>query len=125
MFDSGPAEIRRVGIVSGGGSSTLGEAIALGLDAFVTGEPTEHVMADAREGGIHFIAGGHYASETFGVQAARASCSRSGSASSTVSSRFRTRSSPFVRKLRGNELRCPGRCRKTDCTTFRPDGRSY
>jgi putative NIF3 family GTP cyclohydrolase 1 type 2 len=46
----------------------LAEAIALGLDGFVTGEPTEHVMADAREGGIHFLAGGHYASETFGVK---------------------------------------------------------
>jgi dinuclear metal center YbgI/SA1388 family protein len=68
VFDSGPAEIRRVGVLSGGGSSALGEAIALGLDAFVTGEPTEHVMADAREGGIHFLACGHYASETFGVR---------------------------------------------------------
>jgi dinuclear metal center YbgI/SA1388 family protein len=68
VFDSGPAEIRRVGVVSGGGSSALAEAIGLGLDAFVTGEPTEHVMADAREGGIHFIAAGHYASETFGVR---------------------------------------------------------
>ena len=68
VFDSGPAQIRRVGIVSGGGSSTLAEAVSLRLDAFVTGEPTEHVMADAREGGIHFIAGGHYASETFGVR---------------------------------------------------------
>jgi dinuclear metal center YbgI/SA1388 family protein len=68
VFDSGPAEIRRVGVVSGGGSSALGEAIALGLDAFVTGEPTEHVMADAREGGIHFLAVGHYASETLGVR---------------------------------------------------------
>ena len=67
-FASGPEEIRRVGIVSGGGSSTLAEAIALGLDAFVTGEPTEHVMADAREGGIHFLAAGHYASETFGIR---------------------------------------------------------
>ena len=54
--------------MSGGGSSSLAEAVSLGLDAFVTGEPTEHVMADAREGGIHFIAGGHYASETFGVR---------------------------------------------------------
>ena len=25
-------------------------------------------MADAREGGIHFLAAGHYASETFGVR---------------------------------------------------------
>ena len=67
-FDSGPPEIRRVGVVSGGGSSALAEAIALGLDAFITGEPTEHVMADAREGGIHFLAVGHYASETLGVR---------------------------------------------------------
>ena len=43
--------------------------MALGLDAFLTGEPKEHVMADAREGGIHFIAAGHYATETFGVRA--------------------------------------------------------
>ena len=68
VFDGGPAEIRRVGVVSGGGSSSLAAAIALGLDAFLTGEPSEHVMADAREGGIHFLAAGHYASETFGVR---------------------------------------------------------
>jgi len=68
VFDSGPADIRRVGVVSGGGSSILDDAIALGLDAFVTGEPTEHVMADAREAGIHFLACGHYASETFGIR---------------------------------------------------------
>ena len=46
----------------------LDEAVALGLDAFVTGEPTEHVMADAREAAIHFVAAGHYATETFGVR---------------------------------------------------------
>jgi len=57
-----------VGIVSGGGSSRVAEAAALGLDAFLTGEPSEFVMADAREAGIHFIAGGHYATETFGVR---------------------------------------------------------
>jgi putative NIF3 family GTP cyclohydrolase 1 type 2 len=37
-------------------------------DAFLTGEPKENVMADAREAGIHFIAAGHYATETFGVR---------------------------------------------------------
>jgi putative NIF3 family GTP cyclohydrolase 1 type 2 len=25
-------------------------------------------MADAREGGVHFIAAGHYATETFGIR---------------------------------------------------------
>ena len=30
--------------------------VAEGYDAFLTGEPKEHVMADAREAGIHFVA---------------------------------------------------------------------
>ena len=68
VFDAGPEQVDRVGIVSGAASSALAEAIALGLDAFITGEPSEHVMADAREGGIHFIAAGHYATETFGIR---------------------------------------------------------
>jgi dinuclear metal center YbgI/SA1388 family protein len=68
VWDSGPERVRSIGIVSGGAASSLGEAIGLGLDAFLTGEPAEHVMADARENDIHFIAGGHYATETFGVR---------------------------------------------------------
>lgn len=68
VFDAGPERVRSVGIVSGAASSALAEAVALGLDAFITGEPSEHVMADAREGGIHFIAAGHYATETFGIR---------------------------------------------------------
>ena len=35
---------------------------------FLTGEPKEHVMAQARESGIHFVAAGHYATETFGIR---------------------------------------------------------
>jgi dinuclear metal center YbgI/SA1388 family protein len=65
----GPARIRRIGVVSGSAADALDEAVAAGLDAFLTGEPREHVMADAREAGIHFIAAGHYATETFGVRA--------------------------------------------------------
>jgi dinuclear metal center YbgI/SA1388 family protein len=69
VFDGGPERIRRIGIVSGSAADSLSEATALGLDAFLTGEPREHVMAEAREAGIHFIAAGHYATETFGVRA--------------------------------------------------------
>jgi dinuclear metal center YbgI/SA1388 family protein len=69
VFDAGPERVRRIGIISGSGADALPEAIELGLDAFLTGEPREHVMADAREAGIHFIAAGHYATETFGVRA--------------------------------------------------------
>lgn len=68
VFDAGPETVHRVGIVTGGGSRAIAEAAALGLDAFLTGEPSEHVMGDAREAGIHFIAAGHYATETFGVR---------------------------------------------------------
>jgi dinuclear metal center YbgI/SA1388 family protein len=68
-FAAGPATIRSVGIVSGAGAGHLGEAIDAGLDAFVTGEPAERVMAEARESAIHFLAAGHHATETFGVRA--------------------------------------------------------
>ena len=68
-FTEGPDPVRTIGIVSGAGADHLEEAIAEGLDAFVTGEPIERAMARAREAGIHFLAAGHYATETFGVRA--------------------------------------------------------
>jgi dinuclear metal center YbgI/SA1388 family protein len=69
VFDGGPAHVRRLAVISGGAASRLPQAIAEGYDAFLTGEPKENVMADAREAGIHFIGAGHYATETFGVRA--------------------------------------------------------
>ena len=57
-----------VGIVSGAAESSFGEAIERGLDAFLTGEVAEHVMAEAREGGVHFIGAGHYATERLGIR---------------------------------------------------------
>jgi len=68
-FQYGPDEIRRVAIVSGGAAGLLASAAAAGYDAFLTGEPAEPTMMTARELGIHFIAGGHYATERLGVQA--------------------------------------------------------
>jgi dinuclear metal center YbgI/SA1388 family protein len=68
-FLAGPDPVQTIGIVSGGAAKHLDDAIAAGLDAFVTGEPREPVMNDAQEAGIHFLAGGHYATETFGVRA--------------------------------------------------------
>lgn len=68
IFEAGPEVVRSIGIVSGAASSSIAEAVRLGLDALLTGEPSEHAMADAREGGIHFIAAGHYATETRGVR---------------------------------------------------------
>jgi dinuclear metal center YbgI/SA1388 family protein len=68
VFNSGPAEVRSIGVVTGGGAGYLHEAVELGLDVFLTGEPAEPAMADAREGAIHFVAAGHYATETFGIR---------------------------------------------------------
>jgi dinuclear metal center YbgI/SA1388 family protein len=68
-FDCGPPVVKRIGIVTGAAADCFPEAIAAGADAFLTGEPAERVMAQAREAGLHFIAAGHYATETFGVRA--------------------------------------------------------
>ncbi len=68
VFADGPATVRSVGVVSGGGAGSLAEAVERGLDALLTGEPSEPAMADAREARVHFLAGGHYATETFGVR---------------------------------------------------------
>jgi dinuclear metal center YbgI/SA1388 family protein len=69
VFDAGPPLVRRLGLVTGAGDDYLLEAAALGADAFITGEAAERTMARARETEIHFIAAGHYATETFGVRA--------------------------------------------------------
>ncbi|MGI8845798.1 MAG: Nif3-like dinuclear metal center hexameric protein [Thermoleophilaceae bacterium] len=68
VWPYGPDPVHSIGVVSGAAASSLGEAVAAGLDAFLTGEPAEHTMLEARESGIHFLAGGHYATETFGVR---------------------------------------------------------
>jgi dinuclear metal center YbgI/SA1388 family protein len=68
VFDAGPEQISRLAIVSGAGNDYLKDAIAVGADAFLTGEPAERVMSEAQESSIHFIAAGHYATETFGVK---------------------------------------------------------
>ena len=68
VFAEGPEQVASIGIVSGSAASDIHTAIDLGLDAYLTGEPSEHVMADAREGGINFIAAGHYATEICGIR---------------------------------------------------------
>ena len=69
VFAEGPETIRRIAVVTGGGGTRLIEAAHAGCDALVTGEPEEPALHTARELGIHFLAGGHYATETFGVRA--------------------------------------------------------
>jgi dinuclear metal center YbgI/SA1388 family protein len=69
VFHDGPPRVRRLAIVSGGGADFTADAAAAGADALLTGEPAERTMAIARESHVHLIAAGHYATETFGVNA--------------------------------------------------------
>jgi dinuclear metal center YbgI/SA1388 family protein len=68
LLDSGPPSVERLAIVSGAGSDHIFEAAEAGADALLTGEPSERVTASARELGLHLIAAGHHATETFGVE---------------------------------------------------------
>ncbi len=68
-FLSGREPISTLGLISGGAQSQVHDAIAAGLDAYITGEATEWVMNVARDAGIHYLAAGHYATERLGVQA--------------------------------------------------------
>lgn len=68
VFAHGPEQVRTLAVVTGAGTDYAPEAIALGADAFLTGEPAERAAAIAREGEIHFLAAGHHATERFGVR---------------------------------------------------------
>jgi dinuclear metal center YbgI/SA1388 family protein len=68
VFSYGPDEISRVAICSGGAARELGTAVAEGYDCYVTGEAAEPTKHAAKEAGIHFVAAGHYATETSGVK---------------------------------------------------------
>ncbi len=62
-------EIASVGIITGGANSEWVCAKRDGLDAYITGEMSEHDWHDSREAEIHMFAGGHHATERFGIKA--------------------------------------------------------
>lgn len=63
----GKKEIKTVGIISGGAGEDFEQAAALSLDAYVTGEVEHQLYHSIKETGINVIAGGHYQTETVGV----------------------------------------------------------
>ena len=64
----GPAQIRTVGIVSGGGGDAIEATAKAGLDCLVTGEFGHSHYHAAREHAVHVVAAGHYRSETPGLE---------------------------------------------------------
>jgi dinuclear metal center YbgI/SA1388 family protein len=67
-YMAGPQTIRTLAVVTGGGTGNVNDAIAQGFDAYLTGEVTEWTRATVQEAGIHYLAGGHYRTERYGVQ---------------------------------------------------------
>ncbi len=71
-YSFGPGRIRRMIVVTGGGSpqsSELPSIMADGIDLYVTGEVREWDRELIREAGLNLVAGGHYSTERFGLWA--------------------------------------------------------
>jgi dinuclear metal center YbgI/SA1388 family protein len=60
--------VRSAGIITGGANRDWPLALKEGLDAYITGEMSEHDWHESREAGLHMFAGGHHATERFGIQ---------------------------------------------------------
>ncbi|MCL2344358.1 MAG: Nif3-like dinuclear metal center hexameric protein [Desulfobulbus sp.] len=61
--------IRRVAWCSGGAQGYFEQAIALGVDAYLSGEISEQTVHLALESGVAYIAAGHHATERGGIRA--------------------------------------------------------
>jgi dinuclear metal center YbgI/SA1388 family protein len=61
--------IERLAWCSGGGQDYFEQAVALGVDAFLSGEISEPAVHLARETGVAYLAAGHHATERLGVRA--------------------------------------------------------
>jgi dinuclear metal center YbgI/SA1388 family protein len=69
VIGDGERPIRRIAWCSGGAQGYFEQAIALGVDAYLSGEISEQTVHLARESGVAYIAAGHHASERGGIRA--------------------------------------------------------
>lgn len=65
----GSEQIIKVAWCTGAAQSYIEQAVALGAEAFISGEISEQTVHVAREMGIHYYAAGHHATERYGVKA--------------------------------------------------------
>lgn len=61
--------IRTIAWCTGAAQEYFDQAVAMGVDAYLTGEVSEQTTHIARETGVHFFGAGHHATERYGVQA--------------------------------------------------------
>jgi dinuclear metal center YbgI/SA1388 family protein len=74
LFPFGKKTNKTCAVISGGAAMEAVQAIEEGIDLYVTGEASHSVYHLAEEGRINIIAGGHYSTEVWGVQALAERC---------------------------------------------------
>lgn len=67
LISGGDHAIRKVAWCTGGAQNWINLAAEAGVDAFISGEISEHTVHVAREMGVHYIAAGHHATERYGA----------------------------------------------------------
>jgi len=75
VYPFGRKEITSAAVISGGAAESAKDALADRVDLFVTGESSHGVYHECLEGKLNMIAGGHYCTEVWGVQAVMRHCS--------------------------------------------------
>ncbi|EXI74818.1 MAG TPA: Nif3-like dinuclear metal center hexameric protein [Candidatus Accumulibacter phosphatis] len=69
LLGAGERPVSRVAWCSGAAQGMFEQAIALGVDLYLSGEVSEPTAHLARESGVAYLAAGHHASERYGVMA--------------------------------------------------------
>ncbi|MGA2546517.1 MAG: Nif3-like dinuclear metal center hexameric protein [Rectinemataceae bacterium] len=76
LIPGSKAETASVAVVSGGAAMEAFQAIGSDIDLYVTGESSHSIYHAVLEGGMGFLAAGHYATEVWGVKAVAERLSR-------------------------------------------------
>ena len=74
IFRFGKKECESAAVVSGGSSVNSRDAIEEGIDLYITGESSHQIYHDCMEAKLNMIAGGHYSTEVWGLQAVMKHC---------------------------------------------------
>ncbi len=69
LLVAGSRPVQRIAWCTGAAQGQISQALAMGVDAYLTGEVSEQTVHIARETGLTFLAAGHHATERYGVQA--------------------------------------------------------
>ena len=65
----GPEQVQTIAWCTGAAQDYIEQAYEQGAEVFISGEVSERTTHLAQEMGIHYLAAGHHATETFGVKA--------------------------------------------------------